>query len=142
MEATYANAVKSDRVVRSAEVLIRRTDTPQGPIFNIDLEHWSAQWAAVLICGAGTWRSNHLHKTDEHYLYVLSGVMDYWEGESEDNPKGEHVATLTGGECIYTPAGVPHATYFPEQTILLSLSKFKRTPEAHEADLVRVQVGP
>ena len=37
---------------------------------------------AVITSKAGSVRSNHYHKTDWHYLYILSGSMKYYEKEN------------------------------------------------------------
>ena len=39
---------------------------------------------------------------------------------------------------MHTGPNVEHWTYFPVDTVLVSVSKLHRTHEAHEADLVRV----
>lgn len=97
------------------------------------------QFACVSIIEslAGSTRSNHWHKEDSHVLYVLEGVMHYWEraldGEYERQP-----IVLLAGESIYTPPRRPHRTYFPVHTTLISCSKLPRDHENHEADVVRV----
>jgi uncharacterized RmlC-like cupin family protein len=86
---------------------------------------------------AGSTRSKHYHRTDSHVLYVLSGVMHYWQRELD----GEYPIAPTivlEGESIFTPALVVHKTYFPVATVLISASKNPRDTDSHEADVVRV----
>jgi uncharacterized RmlC-like cupin family protein len=45
----------------------------------------------------------HLHEAHETTIYVLSGDAEMWYGED----LGEHL-TMTAGEFLYIPAGVPH----------------------------------
>lgn len=86
---------------------------------------------------AGSTRSMHFHKTDSHVLYVLSGVMHYWE-RALDSEYPAHPTVLLPGESVFTPALVVHKTYFPVATVLISASKNPRDTISHEADLVRV----
>lgn len=94
---------------------------------------------AIIRSKAGSIRSNHYHKTDAHWLFVLSGCMHYFEREIGEQSIPEPVI-VRAGEMVYTPPLVEHATLFPEDTVLVSMSKHARTHEAHEADLVRVKV--
>ena len=82
-------------------------------------------------------RSNHYHKTDYHYLYVLSGSVLYLERNVGDN----HIpgfSFYSEGQMIFTPPLVEHVTIFPLNTTLISISKNPRSHEKHEEDLVRV----
>lgn len=86
---------------------------------------------------AGSERSKHFHLTDSHVLYVLDGVMHYWErlldGDYPDKP-----TVVLAGEAIFTGPMLVHKTYFPVATVLISASKNARDHESHEADVVRV----
>lgn len=86
---------------------------------------------------AGTFRSKHYHQRDSHILYVLEGRMVYWERELDgeySEPK-----TVEQGEAIFTGPLLVHQTYFPVNTVLLSMSKLPRDHESHEKDVVRVE---
>jgi dTDP-4-dehydrorhamnose 3,5-epimerase-like enzyme len=88
-------------------------------------------------------RSNHYHKTDWHYMYVLDGeVVYYWR---KARPNGESPPPLQfrrfgKGEMMFTPPLVEHATLFTEDTRLLVVSRYVRDSASHEADLVRVKL--
>ena len=105
-----------------------------GTITNVCLEPCGS--VAVIECGPGTVRSNHLHKTDWHYLYVVSGRMVYRCRQ----PGGEERrVNVFAGECVFTPPGLEHRCEFAVPTTLVSCSKLPRDHETHEADLVRVE---
>ena len=111
---------------------------------------------AVLFCKAGSSRSHHAHRRDQHDLFVLSGSMRYVEQECQivDSTRGDGVHTqvidvgapmqrrINAGQMVHTGPNTRHSTYFDEDTILISLSKNARTHDAHEADLVRCQPLP
>jgi len=82
-------------------------------------------------------RSNHYHKTDYHYLYILSGEVLYLEREVGDRNIYKPVYYAIG-DMIFTPPMVEHVTIFPIETTLISISKNPRSHENHEQDLVRV----
>ena len=99
---------------------------------------------AVLFCKAGSSRSHHWHRTDSHELYVVSGEMRYVQ-----RPAGVYAGartrtqrTVKAGEMLHTGPQVEHSTYFPVDTVLISLSARSRTKAEHEADLVRCEPLP
>lgn len=99
--------------------------------------------AGIIHSKAGTERSNHWHREDGHYLYVLSGEMHYWERPTDKPITGisfEYPAEpeiFKAGECAFTGPNRWHRTRFPADTVLLSLSFLPRDHESHEKDLVR-----
>jgi len=112
-----------------------------GSIWNI--AHGAFGSATFIRSVAGSVRSNHYHQTDAHFIYVVAGVMYYYwkpvnphSGAQEQPCKRVRVKT---GQLVFTPPMVAHATYFPAETIVVTLNKYKRDHQHHEADLVRVQ---
>ena len=93
---------------------------------------------SVIHSVAGAERSNHYHREDSHYLFVLRGEMHYWErpAGSEAEPT---FTVVHEGEMIFTPAMVEHTVRFPMRTTLISMAALDRSHEAHEADVVRVK---
>lgn len=94
---------------------------------------------AIINSKAGTVRSNHYHLSDFHYLYVISGSMEYYErdiGQSSDEIKPIIVKT---GQMVFTPPHKVHKTVFLEDTVLLSCAKNVRDNEHHEQDVVRIE---
>ena len=121
-----------------------RVDIPEpfqndaGSIWN--LAHGTFGSASFIKSMPGTVRSNHFHKTDSHFIYVVSGFMYYyWRPVSPNSatPPCERIR-VNKGQLIFTPPLVEHATYFPAETEILTLNKYKRDRDTHEADLIRV----
>ena len=85
----------------------------------------------------GVIRSNHWHRRDWHYLYVLSGRILYFEREvgSRSLPPG---IWASKGRMILTRAGREHAVLFLSDSEVLSMSRNAQTHDEHELDVVRV----
>ena len=84
----------------------------------------------------GSIRSNHYHKKDTHYCYVVSGKMEWFEkpvkgGEVES-------AILEAGDMIFTPTMTIHAVRFLEDTVFVTFATEARNQADYEADTVRV----
>jgi oxalate decarboxylase/phosphoglucose isomerase-like protein (cupin superfamily) len=94
---------------------------------------------SLIFSKKGSLRSNHYHKTDWHYMYILSGSMDYYY--RSHGHRGEiKKAIFKKGDMIFTPPMEEHATYFPEDTHFLAISRNFRDQEAYEADVIRIQL--
>ena len=78
----------------------------------------------------GTERSNHWHKTDWHFLYVLQGKMKYSERSLDSSYV--KVFIVEQGEMVFTKPGLVHKTEFLEDTVLMSLGNYVD----HDADTV------
>lgn len=92
----------------------------------------------VIKSHAGTVRSNHYHKTDWHYIYVVSGKVLYLERPVGSLEIPEPTIFLAG-TMFFTPPMREHSVIFPEKTELLTMAKNIRSHESHESDLVRVE---
>lgn len=93
---------------------------------------------SVIESKAGSTRAKHWHKKDDHFLYILSGAVEYWEREigSSELPECQ---SFYPGEMIYTPPQREHALSFPLDTRMVSISTLSRTHDEHESDVVRVE---
>lgn len=91
---------------------------------------------AIIDCKAGSRRSSHYHRSDAHYLYVLSGEMRYIERRYGSGTIVKF--TVHPGEMVRTGPRVEHWTEFPVETRLISISKLSREHAEHEGDVVRV----
>jgi len=91
---------------------------------------------SIISCNASTIRSNHYHKKDYHFMYVLEGKIDYFYKGLHDNYIKYFL--VLPGDSIFTPNQEIHATYFPIKTKLIVSSGFPRDQETYEADTVRV----
>lgn len=114
-----------------------------GSIWN--LAHGTFGSASFIKSLAGTVRSNHYHQTDSHFIYVVTGFMYYYWRPANANtdpkygpPQPCQRIRVQKGQLIFTPPLVEHATYFPVVTDIVTLNKYKRDHQHHEADLVRV----
>ena len=85
----------------------------------------------------GSVRSNHYHRSDWHYMYVLSGSFEYHYRTSGTSGTPD-VITLRPGELVFTPPLVEHATVFLEDSVLLVASRNPRDQDVYEADVRRV----
>ncbi|MDC0092738.1 hypothetical protein OAR00_00980 [Alphaproteobacteria bacterium] len=92
---------------------------------------------SIITCKEGVIRSNHYHKKDFHYMYVLEGAIDYFY----KNLNTEEISyfRVNKNDIIYTPNNEIHATYFPVETKLIVSSMLPRDQETYENDTVRVQ---
>ena len=88
---------------------------------------------SIITCLPKTIRSNHWHKKDWHYMYVLEGVMEYFFVSKNKT----FFMKINKGDNVFTPPKELHATYFPVKTVLLVSSKNKRDKKTYEKDTVR-----
>ena len=95
--------------------------------------------ALIIQSVAGAVRANHYHYTDWHYLYVISGRMEYYYRAFDSNETPIHLTVLPG-QMIFTPAMVVHRTDFPEDTLCVTLSGNPRDQESYESDVVRIEL--
>lgn len=105
-----------------------------------------ARSVAIIQSKAGSSRASHVHKTDDHLAFVISGRIEYWWQDVRLTPSGEvserfdevKSVLIEAGQAFYTPRNVAHTMYFPEDTVFATLSCQSRAHADHEADLVRV----
>ncbi len=96
--------------------------------------------SAVLIeSKAGSLRANHYHKTDWHYCYVITGVIEYYHRPtgSKEEPK---VLLVEEGQMVFTPPMIDHGMKFPVDTVFLTLSRNPRDQDTYEADVIRINM--
>ena len=88
---------------------------------------------------AGTVRSNHYHKQDTHYCFMVSGKAEWFEKPVEGGELEQE--TLQAGDMVFTPAMTMHAVKFLEDSVLMAFSTFGRENQAaYEDDTVRVKL--
>lgn len=95
------------------------------------------QNVSLITCNAGSIRSNHYHKKDFHYMYVLEGEIDYFYKELNNDVV--HYFKVKKNDIIFTPKNEIHATFFPLNTKLIVSSMLPRDQETYENDTVRVE---
>lgn len=92
---------------------------------------------------AGTVRSNHYHKKDSHYCYLLSGKAMWYELPLVKYKSSSIISPsilLSPGDMVYTPPMIIHAVRFLEDSQLLAMSTELRDQEHYEDDTVRVEL--
>ena len=92
---------------------------------------------ALIRSKRGVIRSNHMHKQDWHYLYVLSGRILYFEREVGE----KHVPSAkwySKGSMVFTRPLKEHAVLFLSDSEILSMARNPQTHNEHEEDVVRV----
>ena len=99
-----------------------------------DLEMKSA---SLLYSKKNTWRANHYHKSDWHFIYVLEGGFDYYYRKTNSNEKIKK-KTVKKNHLLYTGPLVDHAMLYTEETKLLVVSKNPRDQKTYEEDTVRI----
>ena len=94
---------------------------------------------AIITSKKGSVRSNHMHKEDFHYLYIISGSLEYFERSIDEDGSKITPTTYKAGDLIFTPPLKVHKTVFFEDCVMMSFSKRNRDHDSHEKDLVRVE---
>lgn len=76
-------------------------------------------------------RANHVHKSDWHLSFCVTGSLIY---SFEDSNRNVSSMKISKGELFFTPEAVPHRMDFLEDTILVVVSKNSRLQEKYEED--------
>ena len=91
---------------------------------------------SIISCNKGSIRSNHYHKKDYHFMYVLYGEINYFFKNLDDQKV--FFLKVKNNQTIFTPKLEIHATHFPVDTKLIVSSGFPRDQKTYEEDTVRV----
>lgn len=133
---TYIKLVEKGEYPSDPKVpLPKRFEDARGIIQNLLLT--TVRNVALVTSKKGTTRSNHYHKEDWHYLYVISGSFNYFERTLDGSSDVEPVV-VKAGEMVFTPPNKVHKTDFLEDTVMLSMGKNPQDHLHHEEDVVRV----
>jgi len=87
----------------------------------------------------GSIRSNHYHKKDSHYIYVIKGEI-LWAYKNVSRKTKLKIKKIKRGELIYTPAMQEHFAYFVKDSHIMAFSPKLRTSISYEKDLVRLDM--
>lgn len=88
------------------------------------------QHVALITSRPGAVRGNHVHRTDSHYTYLLSGRCRYSQlvdGVVES-------CDMQAGDLVLTPAGVPHVIVFDEESVFLAFCTAERMGGRYQED--------
>lgn len=94
---------------------------------------------ALITSKKGTSRSNHYHKTDWHYMYMISGKAFYYFRPTNSGSPLERIVFNTG-DLLFTGPMEDHATVFLEDSMVLAMSGHPRDQATYESDIVRVEL--
>lgn len=94
---------------------------------------------AIITSKAGSVRSNHYHLKNWHYLYIVSGSMEYYEREIAESSENIKPIIVKAGEMVFSGPMKVHKTVFLEDTVMMSFGAGTKDHEHHEEDLVRVE---
>ena len=94
--------------------------------------------ASLIVSKKNTWRANHYHKSDWHFIYVLKGSFEYYFKKTNTDEKIIK-KIIKENELLYTGPMVDHAMFYTEETKILVLSKNPRDQKTYEEDTVRIK---
>ena len=120
------NSTLIKKEIRSSDVRGEIISLIDADIYNVSL----------ITCKADSIRSNHYHKLDYHFMYILEGKIDYFFKDL--NGSQIKYFEVNVGDTIFTPPLEIHATYFPINTKMIVCSKNPRDQETYESDTIRV----
>lgn len=133
---TYVSLVEKGEFPQDARVPLPKSfEDARGVIQNLLLS--TVRNVALVTSKKDTVRSNHYHKEDWHYLYVISGSFNYYERGIDGSSDVEPIL-VKAGEMVFTAPFKVHRTDFLEDTVMLSMGKNPQEHTRHEEDLVRV----
>ena len=111
-----------------------RSNDMRGSILSI-VDH-NINNVSIITCNKGSIRSNHYHKKDYHFMYVLYGEINYFFKKIDDQKV--FFLKVKNNQTIFTPKLEIHVTHFPVDTKLIVSSGFPRDQKTYEEDTVRV----
>ena len=113
---------------------INRDNDERGQILSI--VDFPVKNVSIIESKAKTFRSNHYHHIDFHFMYLLEGEIDYFFKSLGSNQI--NYLKIKEKETIFTPANEIHSCYFPVFTSMVVSSGFPRDKETYEKDTERV----
>ena len=93
--------------------------------------------ASIIKTNKNSWRANHYHKEDWHFIYVLEGEFEYYFRKTNSNEEIQK-KIVKEKELLFTGNLVDHAMFYTKDTNILVLSKNPRDQKTYEDDTVRI----
>ena len=93
--------------------------------------------ASLIFSKKNSWRANHYHKTDWHYIYVVSGSFDYYYRATNSNEEIRKIL-VKKENLLFTPPMFDHAMFYTEDTNIFVVSRNPRDQKTYEEDTVRI----
>ncbi len=81
--------------------------------------------ASLIVTKPNSWRANHYHKKDWHFIYVLEGEFEYYYKKTNSDEKVKKII-VKKDQLLFTGPLVDHAMLYTEETKLLVVSKNPR----------------
>ena len=94
--------------------------------------------ASLIFSKKNSWRANHYHKTDWHYIYVFSGSFEYYYRKTNSDEEIKKLI-VKEGKLLFTPPMSDHAMFYTEDTSILTVSRNPRDQKTYEEDTVRIK---
>jgi len=91
----------------------------------------------IIYSNKNSLRANHYHKTDSHYCYLITGLIEYIWRDHKDNIINKEI--ISSGEFFLTGPNIDHEMVFKEDSIMVVVSKYKRDSISYENDIVRIE---
>ena len=102
------------------------------PLCDLDMKS-----ASLIFSKNNTWRANHYHKSDWHFIYVIKGSFEYYFKKTNSDEKVKK-KIVTKGQLLFTGPLVDHAMFYTEETEIIVVSKNPRDQKTYEMDTVRI----
>jgi len=93
---------------------------------------------AIITSKKGCVRSNHYHKQNSHYIYLISGEIEYWERDINNDNK--EMIVCKAGDMIFSPPNKVHKTIFLSDTTIITFAANYRGPEFDQFDTVKIDL--
>jgi len=93
--------------------------------------------ASLIVTKPNSWRANHYHKKDWHFIYVLEGTFEYYFRKTDSKDKIKKIV-VKKDQLLFTGPLVDHAMLYTEETKILVFSKNPRDQKTYEEDTVRI----
>ena len=93
--------------------------------------------ASMIFSKKNTYRANHYHKTDWHFIYVISGEFTYYYRKSNKNENTKKLK-VKKNQLLFTPPLLDHCMHYTKDTTIFVVSKNPRDQKSYEKDTVRI----
>lgn len=91
----------------------------------------------ILTSKKGSRRAGHIHSTDWHSIYVISGLLSYVEGPDSKNLK-EYI--VEPGQMIFTRPDIYHEVIAIEDTVFLTVNGILKNHENYHKTMKKVNI--
>jgi len=92
---------------------------------------------AFITCTPDSVRANHIHKSDWHLTYLISGRMIY-QWKDVDSGVNEGKMEVFAGQLFYTPSNTAHKMTFLAESSFIAVSGLHRDQTSYESDTLRL----